>query len=56
MNYPNFRPSTSPPSSHPGYRTRPAHQVFPEDIDCVIEPSHSTGAIYIGNLEAAENL
>lgn len=44
-----------PHSSHPAYRTRPAHQVFPEDIDCVLEPSQGLGAIYIGNLEAAEN-
>jgi hypothetical protein len=42
-----------PHPSHPAYRTRPPHQVFPEDIDCVLEPTQGLGAIYIGNLEAA---
>lgn len=42
--------------NHPAYLTRPPHQVLPEDIDCVLGPSHGQGAIFIGNLEAAENL
>lgn len=42
-----------PDPSHPAYRTRPPHQVFPEDLDCVLEPMQGLGAIYIGNLEAA---
>lgn len=24
-----------PPPSHPGYKSRPPHQVLPEDIQCV---------------------
>lgn len=46
----------NPPASHPAYLTRPAHQVFPEDIDCVFDSDSERGAIFVGNLEAAENL
>ncbi len=27
---------SKPHPSHPGYRTRPAHDVFPEDLECVL--------------------
>ena len=27
---------TPPHPDHPGYRTRPHHQVFPEDLECVL--------------------
>ena len=30
--------------------------VYPEDIECVWEPVKGKGAIYIGNLEASENI
>jgi len=30
--------------------------VYPEDIECVHEPTNGKGGIYVGNLEAAENL
>ncbi len=46
----------APHPDHPGYRTRPHHQVFPEDLECVLEATNNQGAIFIGNLEAAENL
>ena len=42
--------------NHPAFRTRPPHDVFPEDISCVFEGDSNKGAIFIGNLEAAENL
>lgn len=30
--------------------------VYPEDIECVHEPTNGKGGIYVGNLQAAENL
>ena len=48
-----MRNANRPPSSHPGYRTRPAHQVLPEDIQCVYEPHNNRGGIFLGNLESA---
>jgi len=30
--------------------------VYPEDIECVHEPVNGKGGIWIGNLEAAENI
>jgi hypothetical protein len=30
--------------------------VYPEDIECVHDPINGKGGIYIGNLEAAQNL
>lgn len=30
--------------------------VYPEDIECVHDPVNGKGGIYIGNLEAAQNL
>jgi hypothetical protein len=30
--------------------------VYPEDIECVIESNNGIGGIYIGNLEASQNL
>lgn len=30
--------------------------VYPIDIECVHEPTNGKGGIYVGNLEAAENL
>lgn len=43
----------NPPPNHPAYLTRPAHQVFPEDIDLVFDSDSGRGAIFVGNLEAA---
>ena len=43
-------------SSKTNFRNRPAHMIFPEDLDCVLEAADGKGGIYIGNLEAAENL
>jgi len=42
-----------PSPNHPAYKTRPANQVFPEDIECVFPASGGKGAIFLGNLEAA---
>jgi hypothetical protein len=28
---------------------------YPEDIECIIEPTNGKGGIFISNLEAAEN-
>ena len=39
-----------PAPNHPAYKTRPAHQVFPEDIECVLDAVQGQGAIFIGNL------
>lgn len=33
-----------------------AQIVYPEDIECVLEARAGRGAIYIGNLEASQNL
>ena len=33
-----------------------ANQVFPEDYSCIVEPINDKGGLYIGNLEAAQNL
>ena len=52
--YAKYHPGVNP--SHPGFKTRPPHDVFPEDIECVLEPTNGKGAIFIGNLEAAESL
>lgn len=52
--YAKVHPGVNP--SHPGFKTRPAHDVFPEDIECVLEGEENKGAIFIGNLEAAESL
>jgi len=30
--HPNVNPN------HPGFKTRPPHDVFPEDIECVLDP------------------
>ena len=30
--------------------------VYPEEIECVLEPINGVGGLYISNLEAAENL
>jgi hypothetical protein len=30
-------------------------QIFPEDIECIIEPILGRGAIYVSNIEVAEN-
>jgi hypothetical protein len=46
----NTKPSKKIDPNHPGFLTRPHHDVFPEDIDCVIEGGNGKGAIYIGNL------
>lgn len=34
---------------------RPSPTVYPEDIQCVLDPVDSVGGIYISNLEAAQN-
>jgi len=31
-------------------------QIYPEDYSCIIEPQQGKGGIYIGNLEAAQNI
>lgn len=31
--YNHLHPNVDP--KHPGFKTRPPHQVFPEDIECV---------------------
>lgn len=49
-----YHPNVDP--SHPGFKTRPPHDVFPEDIECVLQPANGKGGIFIGNLEAAESL
>lgn len=36
--------------NHPGFKTRPPHDVFPEDIECVFPAENGRGAIYLGNL------
>ena len=38
------------------YKLPNGKMVYPEDIECVHEPINSKGGIYVGNLEAAENL
>lgn len=38
---------------YPVYSSR---TVYPEDIECVWEPQNNKGGIYIGNLEASQNL
>ena len=43
-----YHPGVNP--SHPGFKTRPPHDVFPEDIECVLEGEQNKGAIFIGNL------
>jgi hypothetical protein len=30
--------------------------VYPEDIECIVDSNNGVGGIYIGNLEASENL
>lgn len=32
------------------------HTVYPEDIECVVDGKNGKGAIYVGNLEASENV
>lgn len=49
-----YHPGVNP--SHPGFKTRPPHDVYPEDMECVLEGEQNKGAIFIGNLEAAESL
>lgn len=49
--YAKCHPGVNP--NHPGFKTRPPHDVFPEDLECVFEGEQNRGAIYIGNLEAA---
>lgn len=46
--YAKYHPGVDP--NHPGFKTRPPHDVFPEDIECVLEGNNNKGAIYIGNL------
>jgi hypothetical protein len=43
-----YHPGVSP--THPGFKTRPPHDVFPEDIECVLEGQQNLGSIFIGNL------
>lgn len=31
-------------------------QVYPEDYSCILDPVDGKGGLYIGNLEAAQNL
>jgi len=31
-------------------------QVYPEDYSCIFDPVDGKGGLYIGNLEAAQNL
>jgi hypothetical protein len=31
-------------------------QVYPEDYSCILPPRSSAGGLFIGNLEAAQNL
>jgi hypothetical protein len=31
-------------------------QVYPEDYSCIIDPRDGCGGLYIGNLEAAQNI
>lgn len=31
-------------------------QVYPEDYSCIIEPVDGKGGLFIGNLEASQNL
>ena len=33
-----------------------SQKVFPEDIQCVLDPSGNKGGIYISNVEAAQNV
>lgn len=49
-----YHPGVNP--THPGFKTRPPHDVFPEDIECVYEDQTTRKSIFIGNLEAAESL
>lgn len=46
--YAKCHPGVNP--NHPGFKTRPPHDVFPEDLECVFEGEQNRGAIYIGNL------
>jgi hypothetical protein len=38
------------------YKLPNGKMVYPEDVECVHEPINGKGGIYVGNLEAAENL
>ena len=43
-----MHPGVSP--DHPGFKTRPPHDVYPEDIECAFHAENGRGAIFIGNL------
>jgi hypothetical protein len=30
--------------------------IYPEDIECIVDSNNGVGGIYIGNLEASQNL
>ena len=38
------------------YKLPNGKTVYPEDIECVHDPINGKGGIFIGNLEAAQNL
>lgn len=38
------------------FKTMSKQIVYPEDITCIVEPTNGKGAIFIGNLEAAQNI
>ena len=38
------------------YKLPNGTMVYPEDIECVHEPMNGKGGIFVGNLEAAQNL
>lgn len=43
-------------ASYLGAGTKAGKMVYPEDIECVVDPINGIGGIFIGNLEASQNL
>jgi hypothetical protein len=39
-----------------GANTHGGKIVYPEDIECVLDSNNGAGGIFIGNLEASQNL
>ena len=39
-----------------GAKTLGGKMVYPEDIECVLDSNNGAGGIFIGNLEASQNL
>ena len=33
-----------------------AQKTYPEDYSCILQPQGETGGLYIGNLQAAQNI